>query len=49
MKVAAYQAPLSATGSPEVLDLIREQVDWCEAVKKTGLCATNMSASSPGR
>ncbi|MBD0372905.1 MAG: carbon-nitrogen hydrolase family protein [Pyrinomonadaceae bacterium] len=31
MKVAAYQAPLYAIGSIDVLGLIREQVDWCES------------------
>jgi predicted amidohydrolase len=31
MKVAAYQAPLDAVSSLAVLDLIREQVDKCEA------------------
>ncbi|MGH9847759.1 MAG: nitrilase-related carbon-nitrogen hydrolase, partial [Blastocatellia bacterium] len=30
MKVAAYQTPLHATHSMEVLGLIREQVEWCE-------------------
>lgn len=31
MKVAAYQTPLSAIGSTDVLGLIREQVRWCES------------------
>jgi predicted amidohydrolase len=31
MKVAAYQAPLSADGSTEVIGLIRQQVNWCES------------------
>jgi hypothetical protein len=31
MKVAAYQAPLGATGSTDVIALIREQVEWCES------------------
>jgi predicted amidohydrolase len=30
MKVAAYQAPLKATCSAEILNLIREQISWCE-------------------
>lgn len=30
MKVAAYQVPLHATRSMEVLGLIRTQVEWCE-------------------
>ncbi len=38
MKVAAYQAPLPATRSLEVLSLIREQVDWCEANGVEILC-----------
>jgi 5-aminopentanamidase len=31
MKVAAYQTPLQATGSMEVIDLIGQQVAWCES------------------
>ena len=38
MKVAAYQAPLHATGSTEVLGLIRAQVDWCESNGVEILC-----------
>jgi predicted amidohydrolase len=38
MKVAAYQAPLSATGSTEVIGLIRRQVDWCESSGIEMLC-----------
>lgn len=38
MKVAAYQAPLPATSSMEVLDLIREQVDRCESEGIEILC-----------
>lgn len=38
MKVAAYQAPLRATGSADVLALIREQVEWCEANGVEILC-----------
>jgi 5-aminopentanamidase len=38
MKVAAYQAPLHATSSMEVIDLIREQVDWCESSGVELLC-----------
>ena len=38
MKVAAYQAPLQATSSMEVLGLIREQVDWCESQGIEILC-----------
>jgi predicted amidohydrolase len=30
MKVAAYQAPVKATCSVKILNLIREQVSWCE-------------------
>jgi 5-aminopentanamidase len=38
MKVAAYQAPLSATNSIKVLPLIRKQVEWCEANGVEILC-----------
>jgi predicted amidohydrolase len=38
VKVAAYQAPLQAIRSPAVLDLIREQVDGCEANGVEILC-----------
>jgi len=38
MKVAAYQAPLHATGSTEVLGLIREQLDRCESEGIEILC-----------
>jgi predicted amidohydrolase len=38
MKVAAYQAPLPATGSMDVLALIREQVEWCESNDVEILC-----------
>lgn len=38
MKVAAYQAPLHAVNSLEVIDLIREQVRWCEASGVEILC-----------
>ena len=38
MKVAAYQAPLRATGSTEVIGLIREQVDRCESKGVEILC-----------
>jgi predicted amidohydrolase len=38
MKVAAYQAPLRATSSMDVLGLIREQVDWCESQGVEILC-----------
>jgi len=38
MKVAAYQAPLPATGSMAVLGLIREQVERCEAEGVEVLC-----------
>lgn len=38
MKVAAYQAPLAATFSLAVLDLIREQIDFCEASGVEILC-----------
>jgi predicted amidohydrolase len=38
MKVAAYQAPLPATGSMGVLALIREQVGWCESNDVEILC-----------
>jgi predicted amidohydrolase len=38
MKVAAYQAPLGATFSPAILDLVREQVDLCEASGVEILC-----------
>ena len=38
MKVAAYQAPLHATTSTDVVGLIREQVMWCEANGVEILC-----------
>ncbi len=38
MKVAAYQAPLPATLSVEILGLIREQVDCCESKGVEILC-----------
>jgi predicted amidohydrolase len=38
MKVAAFQAPLGACGSVEVLGLIREQVDRCESAGVEILC-----------
>ena len=38
MKVAAYQAPLSATNSMDILRLIRRQVDWCESKGVEILC-----------
>ena len=38
MKVAAYQAPLRAASSVEVLGLIREQVDRCESEGVEILC-----------
>lgn len=38
MKVAAYQAPLCATSSREVIGLIREQVDSCESEGVEILC-----------
>lgn len=38
MKVAAYQSPLRATNSTEVLGLIRQQVAWCESEGVEILC-----------
>src|SRR5687768_12275855 len=38
MKVAAYQAPLRATGSAEVISLISEQVARCESEGVEILC-----------
>jgi len=38
MKIAAYQAPLRATSSTEVLSLIREQIDRCESEGVEILC-----------
>lgn len=38
MKVAAYQAPLSAASSSEVIDLIQERVAWCESEGISILC-----------
>jgi len=38
MKVAAYQAPLDATGSLEIVGLIREQIDLCESLGVDILC-----------
>jgi 5-aminopentanamidase len=38
MKVAAYQAPLGATASLDVVDLIRDRVTWCESAGVEILC-----------
>jgi predicted amidohydrolase len=38
VKVAAYQAPLAAAVAGDVLDLIRQQVEWCEAEGVEILC-----------
>lgn len=38
MKVAAYQAPIRATGSAEIISLIREQVARCESEGVEILC-----------
>lgn len=38
MKVAAYQAPLQAIHSFDILKLIRNQIDWCEANDVELLC-----------
>jgi predicted amidohydrolase len=38
MKVAAYQSPLLPGGSMRALDLIREQVAWCEEARIQILC-----------
>ena len=39
MRVAAYQAPLLPPGSMEAaLDLVCEQIEWCEAQNVTVLC-----------
>src|ERR1044071_763295 len=38
MKIAAYQAPLSATRSTRVIGLIRRQVDRCESEGVEILC-----------
>jgi len=38
MKVAAYQAPLAACADAQVLSLIRQQVDRCEALGVELLC-----------
>ena len=38
MKVAAYQAPLQAIHSLQILKLIREQIDWCEVNDVALLC-----------
>lgn len=38
MRVAAYQAPIHATNSADVVGLIREQVVWCEANGVEILC-----------
>lgn len=38
MRVAAYQAPLLASGSVDALDLIRAKVEWCETQGVTILC-----------
>jgi predicted amidohydrolase len=38
VKVAAYQAPLLASGSMDALELIREQIDACESARVEILC-----------
>lgn len=38
MKVAAYQAPLGACADPQIISLIRQQVDRCEALGVELLC-----------
>ena len=38
VKVAAYQAPLLASGSMDALGLIRTRVEWCESEGVTILC-----------
>jgi len=38
VRVAAYQASLQSITSPEILDLIRERVEWCEAEQVDILC-----------
>jgi len=38
MKVAAYQATLEAIRSLDILDLIRQQIAWCEANEVEMLC-----------
>ena len=38
MKIAAYQVPIAATRSMEVISLIREQVEWCESEGVEILC-----------
>ena len=38
MRIAAYQAPLSAAGSLEALSLIRPRVEQCEAAGVAILC-----------
>ena len=38
MRVAAYQAPLQAIHSFDILKLIRQQIDWCEANDVELLC-----------
>lgn len=38
MKVAAYQAPLAACADPQVISLIRQQVDRCESLGVELLC-----------
>lgn len=43
MKVAAYQAPLGATRSADVIGLIREQVVWCESNGVEILCCPEAS------
>ena len=38
MKIAAYQAPIPHCGSMESLDLIREQIGWCQSEGVEILC-----------
>ena len=38
MKVAAYQTPIEATYSLDVLALVRKQIEWCESNDVSILC-----------
>ncbi|RPJ61048.1 MAG: carbon-nitrogen hydrolase family protein [Acidobacteria bacterium] len=49
MKVAAYQAPISATGSGEIRHLTRQQVESCESKGVEILCVPTNNGLPPGK
>jgi len=47
MKVAAYQAPLSACADVQIISLVRQQVDRCEALGVELLCCPEALLGGP--